>query len=157
MIYLYRVQWNLWSFPGPQDKYSSLLHPQPLNNWIMFKVSVIEIMYNGTLTTCGTTETFFEWSPLFLSVDLCTHYLNINIFYCLNNDKRIRHKFFNLVLSSPYTYNIQYKHYYYIISLKFSHEDMKQKCSNKAECNNGIPLKVTNQTDPSIKKTLGHR
>jgi hypothetical protein len=29
---------------------------------------------------------------------------------------------------------------------------MKQKCSNKAECNNGIPLKVTNQTDPSIKK-----
>jgi hypothetical protein len=33
---------------------------------------------------------------------------NLNIFYCLNNDKRIRHKFFNLVLSSPYTYNIQY-------------------------------------------------
>ena len=29
---------------------------------------------------------------------------------------------------------------------------MKQKCSNKAECNNGISLKVTNQTDPSIKK-----
>jgi hypothetical protein len=28
---------------------------------------------------------------------------------------------------------------------------MKQKCSNKAECNNGISLKVTNQTDPSIK------
>ena len=27
-----------------------------------------------------------------------------------------------------------------------------KKCSNKAECNNGIPLKVTNQTDPSIKK-----
>ena len=26
------------------------------------------------------------------------------------------------------------------------------KCSNKAECNNGIPLKKTNQTDPSIKK-----
>ena len=54
---------------------------------------------------------------------------NLNIFYCLNNDKRIRHKFFNLVLSSPYTYNIQYdKHYYYIISLKKnSHEDMKQK------------------------------
>jgi hypothetical protein len=25
------------------------------------------------------------------------------------------------------------------------------KCSNKAECDNGIPLKVTNQTDPSIK------
>ena len=57
-------------------------------------------------------------------------------------------------------YNIQYaKHYYYIISLKFSHEDMKQKCSNKAECNNGISLKVINQTDPSIKKKrkLGHR
>jgi hypothetical protein len=34
----------------------------------------------------------------------------------------------DLVLFSPYTYNIQYdKHYYYIISLKFSHEDMKQK------------------------------
>ena len=29
---------------------------------------------------------------------------------------------------------------------------MKQKCSNKAECDNVIPLKVTNQTDPSIKK-----
>ena len=27
------------------------------------------------------------------------------------------------------------------------------KCSNKAEYNNGISLKVTNQTDPSIKKT----
>ena len=27
----------------------------------------------------------------------------------------------------------------------------KNKCSNKAECDNGIPLKVTNQTDPSIK------
>ena len=27
-----------------------------------------------------------------------------------------------------------------------------KKCSNKAECNNGIPLNVTNQTDPSIKK-----
>ena len=31
---------------------------------------------------------------------------NLNIFYCLNNDKRIRHKFFNLVSSSPYTYNM---------------------------------------------------
>ena len=29
---------------------------------------------------------------------------------------------------------------------------MKQKCSNKAECDNVIPLKVTNQTDPRIKK-----
>ena len=68
---------------------------------------------------------------------------NLKIFYCLNNDKRIRHKYFNLVLPSPYTYNIQYdKHYYYIISLKFSHEDIKQKkCSNEAECNNGILLK----------------
>jgi hypothetical protein len=26
-------------------------------------------------------------------------FFNLNIFYCLNNDKRIRHKFFNLVLS----------------------------------------------------------
>ena len=35
--------------------------------------------------------------------------------------------FFNLVWSSPYIYNTQYdKHYYYIISLKLSHEDMKQ-------------------------------
>jgi len=32
--------------------------------------------------------------------------VNLNIFLCLNNDKRIRHKFCNLVLSSPYTYNI---------------------------------------------------
>ena len=38
--------------------------------------------------------------------------LNLNIFYCLNNDKRIRHKFFNLVLSSPYTYTIQYDMHY---------------------------------------------
>ena len=45
---------------------------------------------------------------------------NLSIFDCLNNNKRIRHKFFNLVLSSRYTYNIQYdKHYYYIISLNF--------------------------------------
>ena len=28
------------------------------------------------------------------------------------------------------------------------------KSSNKAECNNGILLKVTNQRDPSIKKTV---
>ena len=28
---------------------------------------------------------------------------------------------------------------------------MKQ-CSNKAECDNGIPLKVSNQTDPSMEK-----
>ena len=36
---------------------------------------------------------------------------------------------------------------------------MKQKKSNKAECNNGIPLEVTNQTNPSIKRKrkLGHR
>jgi hypothetical protein len=27
--------------------------------------------------------------------------INLNISYCLNNDKGIRHKFFNLVLSSP--------------------------------------------------------
>jgi hypothetical protein len=32
---------------------------------------------------------------------------------------------------------------------------MNNKCSNKAECDNGISLKVTNQTDPSIKR-LGH-
>ena len=48
---------------------------------------------------------------------------NLNIFHCLNNDKRIRHKFFNLVLSSPYTYYIQYNMhiYYYIISLNFTY------------------------------------
>jgi hypothetical protein len=28
---------------------------------------------------------------------------------------------------------------------------MKQ-CSNKAECDNGIPLKINNQTDPSMEK-----
>ena len=27
--------------------------------------------------------------------------VNLNIFLCLNNEKRIRHKFCNLVLSSP--------------------------------------------------------
>ena len=86
--------------------------------------------------------------------------LNLNIFYCLNNDKRIRHKFFNLVLSSPYTYNIQYTIWYALLlhnfSKQFNMKTWKNKCSNKAECDNGISLKVTNQTDPSIKK-LGHR
>jgi hypothetical protein len=33
---------------------------------------------------------------------------------------------------------------------------MNSVCSNKAECDNGISLKETNQTDPSMKK-LGHR
>jgi hypothetical protein len=48
---------------------------------------------------------------------------NLSIFDCLNNNKRIRHKFFNFVLSSPYKYNIQYDMYYYfIISLKIKHE-----------------------------------
>ena len=47
-------------------------------------------------------------------------------------------------------------HYYYIISLTFYHEDMNSACSNKAEYDNGISLKVTNQTDPSMQK-LGHR
>jgi hypothetical protein len=28
---------------------------------------------------------------------------------------------------------------------------LNNKCSNKAECDNEILLKVTNQTDPSIK------
>jgi hypothetical protein len=28
---------------------------------------------------------------------------------------------------------------------------MKQ-CSNKTECDNGIPLKINNQTDPSMEK-----
>jgi hypothetical protein len=30
---------------------------------------------------------------------------------------------------------------------------MNNKCSNKAACDNGISLKVTNQTDPSITTT----
>ena len=65
---------------------------------------------------------------MFIIINIYFILFFINIFYCLNNNKRIRHKFFNLVLSSPYTYNIQYdKHYHYIISLTFSHEDMKQK------------------------------
>ena len=78
-------------------------------------------------------------------------YFNLNIYYCLNNDKRSRHKFFNLALSSPYTYNIQYDRcYYYIISLKLNMKTWNNKCNNKEECDNGILLKVTNQTDPSI-------
>ena len=40
-------------------------------------------------------------------------------------------------------------HYYYIISLK--NLTWNNKCSNKAECDNRISLKVTNQTHPSIK------
>jgi len=36
-------------------------------------------------------------------------------------------RFSNLVLSSPYTYNIQYDiYYYYMISQKIKHEDMKK-------------------------------
>ena len=46
---------------------------------------------------------------------------NLSIFDCLNNNKRIRHKFFNFVLSSPYKYNIQYE-MYFIISPKIKHE-----------------------------------
>ena len=46
--------------------------------------------------------------------------INLNIFYCLNNDKRIRHKFFNLVLSSPYTYNIQYTIWWALLLHYFS-------------------------------------
>jgi len=40
--------------------------------------------------------------------------------------------------------NTIHMYYNYIISLK-------NKCRIKAECDNGIALKVTNQTDPSIK------
>jgi hypothetical protein len=65
--------------------------------------------------------------------------------------------FFNLVLSSPYTYNIQYTIWYasllHNFSKNFNMKTWNNKCSNKAECDNGIPLKVTNKTDPSIKKT----
>jgi len=41
-------------------------------------------------------------------------------------------------------------YYYYIISLSKKHEDMNNKCCNEAVWDNGIPLKVTNQTDPSV-------
>jgi hypothetical protein len=65
-------------------------------------------------------------------------------------------KFFNLVLSSPYTYNIQYTiwkalllHYF---SKMFTWRHETKNVAIKQKCNNGIPLKVTNQTDPSIKK-----
>ena len=41
-------------------------------------------------------------------------FCDLNIFYCLNNDNRIRHKFYILiVLSSSYTYNIQHDMYYH--------------------------------------------
>ena len=60
---------------------------------------------------------------------------------------------FHLVSIVKYN-NIQYDmHYYYIISLKkINMKTWNNKCSNKEECDNGIPLKVTNQTDPSVKK-----
>jgi ABC-type protease/lipase transport system fused ATPase/permease subunit len=45
--------------------------------------------------------------------------IKVNIFYCLNNDKRIRHKFFNLVFSSSYTYNIQYDKHIMLYNLKY--------------------------------------
>ena len=41
-------------------------------------------------------------------------------------------------------------YYHYIISLKIKHEVMKQS-TNKAEYDNGISLKVTNQIDPSLQ------
>jgi hypothetical protein len=53
-------------------------------------------------------------------------------------------------LSICFSIYIQYMYYYHIISLK--HADMQtwnNKCSNKAECGNGILLKVTNQSDQS--------
>ena len=68
--------------------------------------------------------------------------------------------FSTLVLSSPYTvtYNIQYdKHYYCIISLKFHMKTWNKKCSFKAECDNGIPLKGNQSNRSKYKKTLGHR
>ena len=53
--------------------------------------------------------------------------LILSIGDCLHDDKRIGHKFFNLVLSSLYTYNVQYDMpYYYIISIQIKNEDMKQ-------------------------------
>ena len=74
--------------------------------------------------------------------------LNLNILYFLNNDKRIRHTFFNLVLSSPYTYNIQYgMDYYYIIkSLKIQYETI----------NVTIKQNATMENRPEYKN-LGHR
>jgi hypothetical protein len=39
----------------------------------------------------------------FPTVSLCKQF-NLSIFYCLNNDNMFRHKFFNLVLSSPFVY-----------------------------------------------------
>jgi hypothetical protein len=52
-------------------------------------------------------EPSWSWSHGSWIYNYFCNQFNLNIFYCLNNDKRIRHKFFNLVLTSPYTYNIQ--------------------------------------------------
>jgi hypothetical protein len=66
---------------------------------------------NSTLWCCwniSTAECIKHNMSILISWMHDTNIINLNIFYCLNNDKRIRHKFFNLVLSFPYTYNIQY-------------------------------------------------
>lgn len=38
------------------------------------------------------------------------------------------------------------------MSLQLKHDDINNTRSNKAACENGMPLRVTNQTDPSKKK-----
>ena len=63
-------------------------------------------------------------------------------------NKRIRHKFFNLALSSPIWY--RYALILNNFSKMFNMNTWNNKCSNKAECDNGISLIVTNQTDPRI-------
>ena len=59
-------------------------------------------------------------------------------------------------LSIVFSIFIQYTIWYALLlhnfSKKFNMKTWNNKCSNKAECDNGIPLKITNQTDPSIKK-----
>ena len=107
---------------------------------------VLWLYYVYAEWTCYQLQTKYFISQLLLK-------FNLNIFYCLNNDKRIRHKFFNLVLSSPYTYNIQYdKHYYYIISLKCSHEDMKQKMQQYSRMQQWNTIKGNQSNRPEYKK-----
>jgi uncharacterized surface anchored protein len=53
--------------------------------------------------------------------------LNLSIFYCLNNDKRIRHKFFNLVLSfrccnRTIRFTNKTVSHYFVLFYKLSHK-----------------------------------
>jgi hypothetical protein len=76
----------------------------PTSWWVtnIFLTHDDQYLYSELMMTHNSTRS--SWLIITLPI---TH-INLSICYCLNNDKRIRHKFFDLVLSSPYTNNVQY-------------------------------------------------